>query len=136
MRFNGKISDNFMWTELVREADQRYLDGADIVALRCLARYVLERIRAIVGYPLIVTSGFRTYTHNIEVGGAEHSQHLLGEAADIVCPGVTMRDLAAAAKEAGSFKTFIYDDHIHVSIPSRDLVHHDLPLLKDLRSKP
>jgi uncharacterized protein YcbK (DUF882 family) len=44
---------------------------------------VLERIRALSGAPLVVVSGYRCPAHNEAVGGAVHSQHLLGTAADI-----------------------------------------------------
>ena len=44
-----------------------------------------ERIREIIGYPLIVTSGYRCDELNKAVGGALVSQHTLCEAIDIVC---------------------------------------------------
>lgn len=44
-----------------------------------------ERIREIIGYPLIVTSGYRCTELNKAVGGALVSQHMLCEAIDIVC---------------------------------------------------
>ena len=43
----------------------------------------LDLFRAAWGAPVIVNSGFRCSKHNIEVGGAEKSRHLLGCAADI-----------------------------------------------------
>lgn len=43
----------------------------------------LERLRAIVGEPLVVVSGYRCPTHNKAVGGAPRSYHLLGEAVDL-----------------------------------------------------
>lgn len=43
----------------------------------------LERLRAIVGRPLVVVSGFRCPQHNRAVGGAKRSRHLSGEAADL-----------------------------------------------------
>lgn len=45
-----------------------------------------ERIREIIGHPLLVTSGYRTNELNQAVGGSSTSQHLLAEAIDIVCP--------------------------------------------------
>lgn len=40
---------------------------------------------------ITITSGYRCPKHNAEVGGSEHSQHMLGRAADIVVE--RMRDL-------------------------------------------
>ena len=44
---------------------------------------ILEAARFHVGVPMAVLSGFRTDDHNRYVGGAPHSQHLLGRAADV-----------------------------------------------------
>lgn len=44
-----------------------------------------ERIREIIGHPLIVTSGYRCKPLNESLGGAIVSQHMLFEAIDIVC---------------------------------------------------
>ena len=43
----------------------------------------LERVRNIFGKPIVVTSGYRSPELNPLVGGAENSQHMKGEAADI-----------------------------------------------------
>lgn len=45
----------------------------------------LDYIRAHCGFPLIVTSGYRTKEHNNQVGGVDSSSHTNGYAADIVC---------------------------------------------------
>lgn len=54
----------------------------DIANLRSLCRAVLEPLRHRFGR-IIITSGFRCKELNKRVGGAENSQHLRGEAADI-----------------------------------------------------
>jgi uncharacterized protein YcbK (DUF882 family) len=43
----------------------------------------LQTLREDVGIPLVVTSGFRCLDHNIAIGGAKSSQHLLGNAVDV-----------------------------------------------------
>jgi zinc D-Ala-D-Ala carboxypeptidase len=42
----------------------------------------LELLRAAVGKPLRIVSGYRCPTHNAQVGGAPHSYHLTGAAVD------------------------------------------------------
>lgn len=50
-----------------------------------LVKEVLDPARAILGHPITVSSGFRNPEVNRAVGGKSTSQHLKGEAADIVC---------------------------------------------------
>lgn len=48
---------------------------------------MLERIRATLGFPVIVTSGYRSPAVNRAVGGVATSDHTQGHAADFVAPG-------------------------------------------------
>ena len=48
---------------------------------------MLERIRATLGKPVIVTSGYRAPPVNRAVGGVSSSDHIWGQAADFVAPG-------------------------------------------------
>lgn len=47
----------------------------------------LDKLRAMYGHPIYVSSGYRCYLHNREVGGVDNSQHRLGTAADIYVNG-------------------------------------------------
>lgn len=55
------------------------------VRLQQLAE-LLERVRAHLGAPIIVTSGYRAPAVNRAVGGVATSDHAQGRAADIVAP--------------------------------------------------
>lgn len=44
---------------------------------------LLEQFRTAVGCPVHINSGHRCVIHNKDIGGEEHSQHLLGTAADV-----------------------------------------------------
>ena len=57
-----------------------------IPTLQQLCRTILEPLREFVGQPIIISSGYRSPTLNIKVGGVYASQHTLGEAADIYLP--------------------------------------------------
>ena len=59
---------------------------------------ILQVIREHFDRPVRVVSGTRCAKHNRKVGGAKHSQHLLGTAADIQIDGVNPGDVAAFAK--------------------------------------
>lgn len=56
----------------------------EVYALTKLANNVLEPIRDLLGCPLKINSGYRSREVNKAVGGASNSQHMKGEAADIV----------------------------------------------------
>ena len=43
----------------------------------------LDTLRAKCGFPLIITSAYRTRSHNRKVGGRYSSEHTSGEAVDI-----------------------------------------------------
>ena len=57
-----------------------------IPTLEQLCRTILEPLRAFAGQPIIISSGYRSPTLNVKVGGVYASQHTLGEAADIALP--------------------------------------------------
>ncbi len=56
----------------------------------------LEVLRAKVGRPIYVVSGYRTPAYNRAVGGAPRSQHVTGRAADIRVDELSPADLASA----------------------------------------
>lgn len=88
--------------------------GFDTVDAGTLA--VLERVRTHFGQPVTITSGCRCAAHNRAVGGATHSQHRLGRAADIQVRGVTPATVADFIAEAvptaslGRYATFTHVD--------------------------
>ena len=80
---------HFTLTELTRSATARRL-GIDntppqeaVTALAQLVDNVLDPLREAWGAPLYVTSGYRCPALNRAVGGVPHSQHILGQAADV-----------------------------------------------------
>ena len=86
-------SDNwkyFTFDELIHSdtADRLGIDNSPtcdaINNLDGLVTNVLDRLRSEWGRPIIVTSGYRCKELNVAVGGARNSQHLKGQAVDIV----------------------------------------------------
>lgn len=53
--------------------------------LQRLGERVLDPARERLGMPIVVNSGYRSERVNRLVGGARHSQHTKGQAADITC---------------------------------------------------
>jgi len=57
---------------------------------------MLEWIRASVGTPLFITSGYRSPAWNAKIGGEKNSYHMRGMAADIVSKTKTPAEVQAA----------------------------------------
>ena len=88
-----QLTDHFTLEELcVSDYARRYgldntpKDAAALAALHRTARG-LETVRAICGgYPVMISSGYRSFEVNSGVGGVAGSDHTLGFAADFVIP--------------------------------------------------
>ena len=50
----------------------------------------LQEVRDLVGSPMVITSGYRCPVHNDQIGGASHSMHMVGIAADVFFVGQPM----------------------------------------------
>ncbi|MFL5764307.1 MAG: D-Ala-D-Ala carboxypeptidase family metallohydrolase [Bacteroidia bacterium] len=87
---NQKLSKNFSLHELLmtehRQFDEEQFNPSpEIVAnLKALCVNVLQPLRDALGYPLKINSGYRCPALNKAIGGAKNSQHMLGQAADII----------------------------------------------------
>jgi len=73
---------NGIKNDLDREDDRNVIEN-----LKNLCVQVLEPLRRFADAPVIISSGYRCKELNRAVGGAAGSQHLTGEAADIVPAG-------------------------------------------------
>lgn len=58
----------------------------ELIPRLILLAEMLERIRSVLGSPVVVTSGYRCEQLNLAVGGASTSDHPQGHAADIIAP--------------------------------------------------
>ena len=76
-------------------------DGSDEIRIDPNLVKYLEKIRAHFGKPVRITSGYRSPAYNAKVGGAFHSYHLRGMAADIVISGVSSKLVAQYAETVG-----------------------------------
>lgn len=92
------VSPHFSWEELTRtgqtalqEANRKEAEQYR-ASLTRLAVELLEAIRAKFG-PVKINSAFRGPSVNAAVGGSKTSQHMKGEAADIVAPSVSVEEL-------------------------------------------
>lgn len=125
----------FTITELIRSdlAMRRGIDNTPPAeAHRELHRLIdyLDKVREAYGAPIRVSSGYRSPALNAAVGGKPMSQHLKGQAADLVTDD--LKKLGNVIRRVGGFDQLIYEHvggarWIHVSIapegrPPRDEV--------------
>ena len=86
-----KLSEHFTLEEMTasttveKKGIENVPDGKAKMALANLCQKILEPVRQKFGHPITVTSGYRSEQLNRAVGGVRNSQHLTGDAADIVC---------------------------------------------------
>ena len=77
----------------------------------------LELLRQAIGNKsIIIRSGFRCPAYNDKVKGARYSQHLKGNAADIIVPGMTTWEVGAYAVTCGFSGIGIGSSITHVDI--------------------
>ena len=84
------LTTNFKLNEFTRSETAKRLDinnepdEASLYNLRRLATE-LEKVREILGKPIIITSGFRSLALNRKIGSKDNSSHVVGCAADFFC---------------------------------------------------
>ncbi len=73
----------------------------------------LQAIREATGGPLYANSGYRNVHYNEDVGGAEWSRHLYGDAMDMYSNTVSLSELAEICEDFGAGFTKEYVSHVH-----------------------
>ena len=96
-------------------------DGFDIIIIDDALVAFLQRIRNWAGAPIIITSGYRTKSHNAKIGGASNSYHVRGRAADIYVKDrkKTIKQIARYAQAIGVRGVELNEDSNYVHIDTR-----------------
>lgn len=119
------LSPHFSLAELVASqvATRKGIDNSPapaIVANLTRLAALLEQVRALVGAPIAISSGYRSPTLNKAVGGAANSVHVLGLAADISTTKLAPKALALLIRQSDIvFDQLIYEGtwvHIGLSV--------------------
>lgn len=85
--------------------------------LTILIEHCLDPIREKFGKPITVTSGYRCEKLNKLVGGKPNSQHLKGQAADLVGDTNTKtKEIFEIAKQLGNFDQLLFEKNSKGSI--------------------
>lgn len=120
------LTENFTLNELVYSAtaEKNKIDNRPsvqvIANLKSLCENVLQPLRNALGCPIVITSGFRCAVLNKKVGGQSNSQHLMGQAADLIVPRKDLKDVFNYIKSHLNYDQLLYeysktDKWIHVS---------------------
>ena len=135
---NDFLSPNFRVSEFTESATARSHgiknepSPEQVDNLKALCQGCLEPLRAELGLPVVITSGYRTKALNSMVAhSSERSQHMLGQAADFyVAPGqsgLSRRELLIKAfrliildESIDYDQLILYPSFIHVSYVSRE----------------
>lgn len=91
---------------------------------------ILESIRGSCNFPFLITSGYRTHAHNLEVGGVVDSEHCTGNAVDVHCTDGARRLLIVTwAIKWGIKRIGVKKDCVHLgnspSLPQNVLWTYD-----------
>lgn len=109
---NTSLSKNFKVKEFACK------DNSDPIFISPELVEVLQKIRDHFGKAVTINSAYRTATHNKKEGGATHSQHLYGTAADIRVSGVSPKEVARYAETllSGRGGIGIYSTFTHIDV--------------------
>lgn len=121
-----RLSPNFTLEELTasQTAERKGLDNTpNATAIANLTRVaaLLEQVRALVGQPIIITSGYRSPEVNIAIGSTNKSQHPLGCAADFKVNGMTPKQVVELCIKADIPYHQIIEEFaswVHISVPN------------------
>ena len=110
-----KVAKNFTVAEFASK------DGSRVVIINPMLPEYLQKARDHFCKPLIITSGYRTTSHNSKVGGVSNSNHVFGNAADVYIPGVSVFGLYNYFCEiAGdSCEIGIYNNFVHFAVQTK-----------------
>lgn len=81
----------------------------------------LQGLRDIVRAPVKILSGYRCPEHNRAIGGTNKSQHVAGNAADILISGLSVREMFETTRlieefQLGGIGIYVEENFIHVDV--------------------
>lgn len=124
MKLNFKISELIHSETAIKNNINNMPDINSLDCMLDLIVFCLQPIRTLIGFPMIITSGFRCPEVNRLVGGKvdeygkTKSQHCKGQAVDFVVTGLTPMQIINIIKNSGiEFDQLIneYNRWVHIS---------------------
>ncbi len=120
MELNFKMSELIHSDTAVKYKINNMPDINSLDNMLNLIVHCLQPIRAKIGKPMIITSGYRcsTLNNHPEIRGAKNSQHITGQAADFVIAGMSPEQIITKIRSYGiEFDQLIneYNKWVHIS---------------------
>ena len=118
-----KLSNNFTMNEFIRSSAGEKMGinntpPPELIPALLATAQMLERIRELTMAPIKILSGYRSKDVNQIVGGAKNSDHMRGQAVDIICPGFgspfALASLIADNLASASVGRVIYERKRHI----------------------
>ena len=119
-----KLSNYFTLEELLfSKTAARYgidnFPGRGIIGTLISTAEKMDKIRDLLGHPILVSSGYRSPELNKKVGSSPSSQHTKGQAVDFICPrfGTPRKIVEAIIKSGIEFDQLIleFNSWVHIS---------------------
>lgn len=99
-------------------------DRVDVACLKPSLVRVLKTVERHYGRKIVVTSGYRSPSHNRRARGAKNSLHMYCAAADVQVEGISKWELASFARSMvgrGGVGTYCHTESVHIDVgPERD----------------
>jgi len=112
---------------MARLAPNGLLTQTDKVEVGCLKPSLVRMLKAVESRykrPIVVTSGYRSVSHNRRARGAKNSLHMYCAAADVQVEGVSKWELARFVRSMpgrGGVGTYCHTNSVHIDVgPERD----------------
>lgn len=100
-------------------------------ALLRLVEKIMDPLRAFIGLPIYITSGYRCELLNTLVGGSPASQHMTGQACDFTVPNYSAKQMQTLYYNM--VRMYDYDQLIYY--PRKNIIHVSYISIKDNRRK-
>lgn len=113
--FKSDTAEKYQVNNIPEEAQLSQVLGN----IKALVSNVLDPLRAMIGRPIIITSGYRSQQVNELVGGSKTSQHLSGKAADIHIQEYTPQQMDVVYQTI----QMCYDFDQLIFYPSKNIIH-------------
>lgn len=122
------LSKYFSLRELTfsKIAEDNDIDNTPTPAILEKLKYTaqqLDKVRELLGCPVIINSGYRSLAVNRAIGSSDNSQHVRGEAVDFRTIEHTPRRIVELIKQSNiEFDQLIleFDSWVHISFSSRN----------------